>query len=172
MSCLKLLAAIVVFASALYGDTIYEYTGVPFTTVSGALTTSDYITATLDFAGPLPDNAAYPNDQFKSQLLSFEITDGVETSTTAGFAYINTDASGNILTWNIEGTLPGGGYLITDGQPYDGDLASNGANQASEYDIHGTWTEVGVAASPEPSSAALLLAGSALIVFRRRRSPR
>lgn len=84
-------------------NTIYTYTGNDFTITTGAYTTSDQVTGTIDLATALGDNFG---PSFISPV-SFSFSDGVQTLTnlTAGldanFLGFSTDASGNIVTWIV-----------------------------------------------------------------------
>ena len=49
-------------ASVQAVPTTYQYTGNPFTDVSGPYTTSDFVTAIVTLAGPLPPNFSVNQD--------------------------------------------------------------------------------------------------------------
>ena len=85
-------------ASVQAVPTTYMYTGNHFTDVSGPYTTSDFVTAMVTLASPLPPSA------FTSVTpLAFSISDGVQTITNlnalgAGF-HFTTDAAAHITLW-------------------------------------------------------------------------
>ena len=58
-------------ASVQAVPTTYQYTGNPFTFVSGPYTTSDFVTAMVTLARPLP-----PNSFGEFPIIDFRITDG------------------------------------------------------------------------------------------------
>src|SRR5689334_11307437 len=72
--------------------TTYQYTGNPFTYVSGAYTTSDFVTVMLTLAAPLPSN-------FEGYVTptAFTFSDGVQTITeltaVASFFFVATGAA-------------------------------------------------------------------------------
>jgi hypothetical protein len=92
-------------AASTRADTIYTYTGSEFTSASTPLTTSDFVTVTLDYLTPLPSNLSSLTPETP---LSFSVTDGIAadtiTNTTPGysgqFTFI-TGASGPPIYWNI-----------------------------------------------------------------------
>jgi hypothetical protein len=108
-----ILAVSVVAAEA---DTIYTYTGNPFTSVFGPYTTSDFISGSFDLATPLANNLP----ETVISPLSFSFTDGVQTitNTTPGVVVgsfsVATDSSGKPEFWDIFFNPTGlGGCFIT-----------------------------------------------------------
>jgi hypothetical protein len=95
-----ILAVSVVAAEA---DTIYTYTGNPFTSVFGPYTTSDRVTGFFDLATPLANNLP----ETVISPISFSFSDGVQTitNTTPGVVVgsfsVATDASGKPEFWDI-----------------------------------------------------------------------
>jgi hypothetical protein len=140
----------------------YDYTGLDFTRVIGAYTTSDSVTGSFTLASPLGDNLSLS----VITPVSFSFSDGVNTITSANASIslfeVNTDASGNMIYWNITLSLNGADISTADGL---GDLAgfggSSGGNHAS-----GTMT-LAATPVPEPGSWPLLLTGAGLLVALR-----
>ena len=81
--------------------TTYQYTGNPFTDVSGLYTTSDFVSGMVTLAAPLP-----PNFQGTVTPTAFTFSDGVQTITdlTATIAQIlfSTGPTGLIQKWHID----------------------------------------------------------------------
>jgi len=96
-------ALLVAYPASLQAvPTTYQYTGHPFTDVSGPYTTSDFVTVMLTLAGPLGANM--PLTQVTPA--AFTLFDGVQTITnlTANGAtsfFFATDASGSIIGWTV-----------------------------------------------------------------------
>jgi hypothetical protein len=97
--------------SQVLATTVYSYTGNPFTDfnniteVSGQYTTSDFVSMSFTVAGTgLAAGLSYTN--INSMVDSFTFTDGRNTITDATpGVYLNasaaTDASGNIIQWDV-----------------------------------------------------------------------
>src|SRR5215472_10714076 len=89
-------------ASVQAVPTTYQYTGNPFTDVSGVYTTSDFVTAMVTLAGPLGANM--PLTQVTPT--AFTLSDRVQTITNlnaiapAEFEFA-TDATGAITAWTV-----------------------------------------------------------------------
>ena len=88
-------------ASVQAVPTTYVYTGNPFTIATGPYTTSDFVTAMVTLAGPLP-----PNEPFTQVTpLAFSLSDGVQTITNLNatiFAFhFATDGDGTITHWAL-----------------------------------------------------------------------
>jgi hypothetical protein len=150
------------FASlAAHADTVYNYVGQNFTTVSGVYTTSDSVTGFLATASPL-------DASFSGAITptSYSFSDGVQTfdssqSGTYGFDTVfsvTTDASGAITNYYI--VLQSPGVLQIDLVGGSGDTGVYETTFFSEgsSSVGGTFT-VSTAATPEPSSLALLGTG-------------
>ena len=87
-------------ASVQAVPTTYVYTGNPFTDVTGPYSTSDFVTAMVTLASPLPANM--PLTQVTP--LAFSFSDGVQTITNqnadpGGFFAFATDAAAMINEW-------------------------------------------------------------------------
>ena len=87
-------------ASVQAVPTTYQYIGNHFTDVSGIYTTSDFVTAMVTLASPLP-----PNFQGKVTPTAFTFTDGVLTITnfdaTVAVFIFATDGAGHIVEWSV-----------------------------------------------------------------------
>jgi len=103
-----LVSALVLGAPQAKADAIYSYVGNDFTSFStpSTFTTSDSVSGSFSLASPL---AANLNDFTISNVLSFSFSDGPHTFTestanlaAAIFKGVSTDASGNIINWQIE----------------------------------------------------------------------
>ena len=90
-------------ASVQAVPTTYQYTGNPFTVVSGPYTTSDFVTAMITLASPLGANMPLT----EVTPTAFTLSDGVQTITNHGPGLLltsflfATDASGAISMWGV-----------------------------------------------------------------------
>ena len=96
------LAVVILSVTAVQAvPTTYVYTGNPFTFVSGPYSTSDFVTAMVTLANPLPPNE--PLTQVTP--LAFSLFDGVQTITNLNatiFAFhFATDGDGTITHWAL-----------------------------------------------------------------------
>ena len=137
-------------ASVQAVPTTYQYTGNPFTDVSGSYTTSMFVTVMVTLASPLAANmpltAVTP--------LAFSVSDGVQTFTTIGFGSgfrFATGPSGNITNWLVE---------VTDNLELDGiitvpaaDIGINFGDRGENSGHPGHWRS----AVPDAGSSLALL---------------
>jgi hypothetical protein len=110
--CIWLLLLLCVYpVSTAHALSTYDYVGKPFTNSATApYTTSDKITTSFSIALPLSSNL--PLTDITSQILAYEIFDGVNTvtnlspNTLVNLFFISTDANGNIAEWLIAVVAP------------------------------------------------------------------
>lgn len=103
---------------SLQADTVYTYTGNPYTSCSGTYTctgTGPFISVTLDVAlpGVALDNLSVTGSDITQYVSSFSFSDGtglsINQTNGIGSFRIGTDANGNILQWEIFAFLPSPG---------------------------------------------------------------
>ena len=176
------------FSIAAMGNTIYTYSGQPFTTYrcSGSpcnsipeLSSSDRITGSLMVSSPLigvvgnlPAGSVW---SFSVGSYSWSSSDGDET----GGQYFQGDASGNLIEWELPIRRPGMGYpglnIYSNAFAGFGDtfiaLGSPGLDIASNT-TPGTWTMQSTSGVPEPGTLSLVILatlGAVLMKSKRRR---
>jgi hypothetical protein len=170
--------SILVLLMPARADTVYSYTGNPFTNgvtqngltslPVGPFTANDSVSGSFTVATPLGPLLHL----FMFTPTSFSFTDDVDTltnlnSTLSSFEEVSTDINGNIVDWHIFARLVGGNNAFIDTLG----LMGGGADEGIESDNQGhfveafnnndlgTWTVSTTV--PEPSS--LLLLGSGAI---------
>ncbi len=174
MTRLYVLSAIVAgsFIGPARADTIYTYTGNDFVDVTSPYTTSNYLSAVLDFIVPLRPNFQYQQVIPDSFILTSGVAGDAITSNygSAGF-YIQTDGSGDIDGWYIGASSPVVPFTQTQYTLYDGaqfDYASYGDGSGGVGGAAGQWI-TSVSAVPEPSSLIIgVVALTGLWELRRR----
>lgn len=176
MTQLCVLSAIVAgaFTGPARADMIYTYTGNDFTGVTSPYTTSNYLSAVLDFSVALGPNYQYQ----RVYPVSFTLTSGVagdavtNNNGSAGI-FVETDASGNIDGWYIGASSPVVPFTQTQHTLYDGaefDYASYDNGSGNVEGAAGQWV-TSVSAVPEPSSLIISVAAlTGLWELRRRLS--
>ena len=122
----KILLALTAVAALSFGyptsvqavPTTYQYTGNPFTQVSGPYTTSDFVSGMVTLAGPLP-----PNFSGTVTPTAFTFSDGVQTITnltglSSDFMFV-TGPTGQIISWGVGVFYQGeaAGVIQTSNQP-------------------------------------------------------
>lgn len=170
----SVLAALV--GSVARGAAIYEYTGNPFSFASGPFSTSDSVTAVVEFSSvPAPLGSFDETDiaDYSFSAGPFTLTPSTPGATVAGtFTF---DATGAVETWLITVTGfaagTGGGLdelINTDWNGVDGDdfadVDDGTAGIAFNEQVPGTWTLV-----PEPGGAGLVLGCLSVVMWVRRR---
>jgi hypothetical protein len=138
-------------ASVQAVPTTYQYTGNPFTEVSGVYTTSMFVTAMVTLAAPLA-----PNTETEVTPIAFTLFDGVQTITnnnTYEFVFA-TGPSGAITGWLISGGGPSGISTIKSTETADG---GNVSFDSFGFNINtpGTWT-TGVSVADTGSTLSLM----------------
>lgn len=165
----------IVLASPATADTVYTYTGNPFTffippdaCTEGVGECQISLSFTLASALPANFGLGFGGSVTLVTPLSFSITDGVHTlaqfNSTASF-FVGTTPSGQIDLWSIFGSTPFGQpnfSLSTLNATFfradSTDTFPEGAG-AANFNNPGTWTTSTVPRVPEPSSLFLLGTG-------------
>ena len=162
------------------GDAIYSYTGSHFTTVTGSAPagiTSDFITASFTFAGPLGPNLS----EASLTPLAWSISDQIDTITSADpaasivLSFFSTDAMGKIVPTTIFSV-----FDIHFGRELDMETFNSGGDAVRYSRISGpgagliyqaSTTQTGVfTLTPEPAAIALGLFGGLVLILGTRRS--
>lgn len=170
---------IAISALPAIADTVYTYTGNPYTLFEGlSCPPVCSITATLEFATPLADNLGSNFLLAAVTPVSFSITDGSNKITPANQTFsdfaVETDSSGNIEAWEFHAAYMKGGTEIElttrdhrTNQIQDETFFFSGP-YALNSDDAGTWCSR--SSVPEPSSIFLILIAFATLyaLFRRR----
>jgi hypothetical protein len=163
---------IIGFTPAAHADTIYTYTGKPFTGFIGSfacrVNTLCAISGSFTVAQPLPSNI---NGLFGFNPTSYSFTDGITTTLwtqnnpSSALFDVSTGPNGTIQEW---GLLLGQGsaFLETQnagpGNQIDRTYVFNGVritDAAFNMGMPGTWTMTTTATTPEPASFLLLATG-------------
>jgi hypothetical protein len=185
MRLMKLAAAVGIVQAVLFAaspasaQAVYVYTGNNFTNVfAPGYTTSNKITGTLTLSSALPSSLTTLTNEV-ALVTSYSFSDGVNTFTSpccdAGSQTVfdfTTDASGNILTWDVtlETNDNHTGDLTTEGgvNSFDQSLVGGvlgGSNDGSP----GVWSlQSTTSAVPEPATWALFLLGFGALGWRLR----
>ncbi len=88
-------------------DTVYTYTGTPYTSCIASYAcngTTPSLTVTLDLGGALAGGLT--NADISGSINAFSFSDGIDvsitnTNATASEFFVSTDASGNIIGWDL-----------------------------------------------------------------------
>jgi hypothetical protein len=175
---LFLSALLLVLSAPLLADTVYTYTGNDFNTFSSptVFTSADSLTGSFTVATPLGANL-----EVQLQPVSFSFSDGVETFTQANTTassnlVVFTDASGDILAWDISLISSDSTNVLTSDDNFidEGFALVNGVAESGfvEHDS-GTWSvlETGdPSVAPEPSTLTFMATGAlGLVGIMRRR---
>lgn len=180
MKTVVAILALLSFASLARADNTYTYTGTPFTDGQPNQNPGTSLTGFFTLAGPLPDGAS----MLAISPESFSFTDGnfiwnPGDVNGQDLFQVSTDASGNIVAWNV--SLSSIGFNAPGSPEFEYDLTSSWWQYGSEEDrselnqdfgpgdeyfeisrTAGTWTDP--VTTPEPSSRGLALLGFAMLI--------
>jgi len=149
--------------------TRYQYTGNPFSAVTAPYTMSDFVSAMVTLAGPLP-----PDFSGTVTPTAFTFSDGVQTITnltpnvTLMFQFV-TGPAGAITGWFVSVQIATGfirttNFLVPGIHDQGGTETGFGVN----FDSPGTWTTVGAVADTGSTLSLMTLTLMALGVAARR----
>jgi hypothetical protein len=178
--------ALMLTIAPMFADTLYTYTGNPFTYISGSggPTTSDYISLSFQLLTPLPPttgdaewcsgfleiaNFGIVKSTISDGIYSFSDSSGSILTSGTGCGEVATDSLGNIVFWSFY-TIENSASIYTDGAyhlfgaisndlstQYPQSLSAPIGWTAENANVPGTWTMTTV--SPEPASWLLFSIG-------------
>jgi hypothetical protein len=172
-----------VLPGSLRADTIYSYTGNPYTVNLGTYSGGTYsLSVSFDVAAGTPLDSLAPDTNITADVTSFSFTDNHGLSITPANLigasdqfYVGTDSSGDITTWFVvaDGTdaaIPGDAFHAFSYSPFPPPFATapyyadesqlyvispfSDVGLAFNENLPGTWTS-SVTSTPEPSSFSL-----------------
>jgi hypothetical protein len=161
----------------LSADTTYTYTGNNYTSCFGTYCTGGPYVISLTFdvkAGTQLDNLT-AGTNISTDVSTFSFVDGSGLSITqsngVGHFYVGTDASGDITSWNIEGSAPynidistqSNGTFATDETFAEPTVTSGETGSGWNVNEAGCWTnQACLPTSPVPEPSSLFLFGTGL----------
>ena len=164
---LALAVGFLMAASVQAVPTTYQYTGNPFTTVSGPYTTSDFVTAMITLATPLG-----PNFSGSVSPIAFTFSDGVQTITnlnaTFSSFFFQTGPTGAIIGWVVNGFVPGGHVASLGSAGLGADEGESIDGRGLNSNQPGTWAMVGVVPDTGSTLSLMTLTLMALGLVARR----
>ena len=155
-------------STSALADTVYTYTGNPFTpSPVGIYTSSDFITGSFTVATTLAADSPYGAITPES----FTFSDGIQTfnslSTSLAFFAVATDDTGNIVGWYISltaddhvaslNTSTGNVIGVNDEAKID---QAGTIDRVFARNDPGTWTESSTDPSPVPEPSSIVLFGT------------
>jgi hypothetical protein len=182
-------------------DTVYTYTGTPYTSCIASYAcngTTPSLTVTLDLGSALASGLS--NADISGSINAFSFSDGIavsitNTNATASEFFVSTDASGNIVGWdliaaencysgfdcfesgyggNLAETSGGSGNFPQD-DTFNNIPGPNGPiilGGGESMNAPGTWTTVDPTSTPEPSTLLLFSSGLIGLGFMKRKALR
>ena len=147
------IALMVALGAPVEASTTYTYTGNDFTSASSPFTTSDFIQGSFTIAAPLADNLTLAT----ISPTTYTFTDVVSTITqlngTINDFEVSTNASGAIIAWEIQITIPGAAEIETTNDYAEvGDQGEITGVAGGNMNDPGTWV-------PEPGTFVPILSG-------------
>lgn len=146
----------IISAPHAQADTVYTYTGNPYTTALSPYTTSMFVSVTFTLAAPLGNNFPFAT----ITPASYSVSDGLQTLTnlnsTIAFFQVGTGPSGIPTSWTIR-VDQGLSSIITDWDSADAAHFSNGTSLGIVRGAPGTWTVT--TSTPEPGTLGSLSTG-------------
>ena len=158
ISLLAVTITAALISQPMLADITYEYTGNPFTNVSGPYSTSDFVTAMVTLATPLKANM--PLTEVTPLALAWSLSDGVQTLTNLNafpnFFFFATGPTGMITEWRMQvfGEAPGDTIASFNNLPTQ-DIGATETDEGTVFGAPGTWA-TGASVPDAGSSLALL----------------
>jgi hypothetical protein len=163
ISFLSLLAIATLASTSAFADTVYTYTGAPYSGAIGApYTTSDFLTMSFTFAEPPVGFTVGPVPLFYSFSNGVETLDSSTSTLFPTSILVIQNGSTDITGWNISITSKSDPNIFLVSSSAFGDEVGGDTGFALNQ-TPGTWTTATVVApavTPEPSSLILLGTGA------------
>jgi len=172
------LAGMLLLPAGLFaGNVTYSYTGNPFTTVNGNVTSGDFLSISVTLTTPLLASQA---DEVVTPV-SWSFSDGVaaDTLTNANHTYVfqgfefATNGSGDISGWAVganTGSASAFSWTANNWSIFGGITTLDEYYESTNVSLNqlepGTWAVAAVSTTPEPSTAFLLCFPLAWLVRR------
>jgi hypothetical protein len=156
ISLLAVTITAALISQPMLADITYEYTGNPFTSVSGPYSTSDFVTAMVTLGSPLAANMPLT----EVTPLAWSLSDGVQTLTNLNafpnFFFFATGPTGMITEWRMQvfGEGPGDTIASFNNLPMQ-DIGATETDEGTVFGAPGTWATG--ASVPDAGSSSLAL---------------